>query len=106
MKNNEMKKIPLKLNKIIKNNCLIHTIEKTATRGSSKNLIINPAALNPVKAGKKRKELVLQTKFNLKKILRKLYILMIKFHLRTIKQILGKIYFLNNIKNNVQILMK
>ena len=55
MKNNEMKKIPLKLNKIIKNNCLIHTIEKTATRGSSKNLIINPAALNPVKAGKKKK---------------------------------------------------
>ena len=55
MKNNEMKKIPLKLNKINNNNGLINTIEKTATRESSKNLIINPAALNPVKEGKKKK---------------------------------------------------
>ena len=55
MKNNGMKKIPLNLKKINKNLPRIHVIEKTDTRESNKNLIINSSTLNPVKAGKKKK---------------------------------------------------
>ena len=55
MKNNEMKKIPLNLKKIKKNLTRIHVIEKTDTRESNQNLIINSSSLNPVKAGKKKK---------------------------------------------------
>ena len=62
-----MKKIPLNLKKIIKNNSSINIIEKADTRESNQNLIINPAALDPVKAGKKKKRVSFKDQFESKK---------------------------------------
>ena len=55
MKKNDKKKIPLNLNKL-KNKNSAHMSEKTDTRESNQNIIINKASLNPINnKGKKKK---------------------------------------------------